>query len=349
VEDKMKFLIGSKEEFNDFVKSIKKEDKVCIFAHDDLDGITSVIFLEKIFGNKGIENYSIEFIPLNKERIYHLNDFIKDSGFTKCFFLDLNLDQYLDVFIEIRNHFDIFLIDHHTINPELKDSKNILKSVKEDCVGYVLYLIAKDYFDVSSFNWLVCSTLISEYSFTSESHLDFIKKFYLDFTKDNLWRSEIGKLTHVLDFAIIHYKKDLMNVCKLIESKDLNSLKKASIEVEKEIERNKKLFQKEAEYSSKKDIYFWYFNSKFNITSQLSNILSCAKPDSTFIFVSDIKNNKKEMKVSARNQNSKRNMKQLLEKAMEGFSGAVFGGHVPASGGSFRKKDFEKFKKNILE
>jgi len=44
----MEYLIGNKETFLTFLNKITKEDKIAILSHDDLDGIASCIFLEKI-------------------------------------------------------------------------------------------------------------------------------------------------------------------------------------------------------------------------------------------------------------------------------------------------------------
>ena len=44
----MKYLLGSKKDFHDFINLISKEDKVGIVTHTDVDGVVSGIFLQKI-------------------------------------------------------------------------------------------------------------------------------------------------------------------------------------------------------------------------------------------------------------------------------------------------------------
>ena len=41
-------------------------------------------------------------------------------------------------------------------------------------------------------------------------------------------------------------------------------------------------------------------------------------------------------------------MNKLMKKGVSGLENATGGGHVPAAGGRFMKKDLEKFKENIL-
>jgi nanoRNase/pAp phosphatase (c-di-AMP/oligoRNAs hydrolase) len=78
-------------------------------------------------------------------------------------------------------------------------------------------------------------------------------------------------------------------------------------------------------------------------------ILSVEKKDQTFIFVSDVKDEKDFVKVSSRSQSGKEDLNLLLKKGIQGLKNASAGGHVKASGARFMKKDLEKFKRNILE
>jgi len=54
------------------------------------------------------------------------------------------------------------------------------------------------------------------------------------------------------------------------------------------------------------------------------------------------------LKISARNQKGKRDMNKLLGESVKGLEEATGGGHPKAAGGTFLKKDLEKFKQNIL-
>jgi len=346
--NKMKFLLGKKEDFVNFLDSIKDVDRVAVLGHNDLDGMTSAIFLEKILLNKGIKPVFIDFVVIGKEKIKAKFEFFKSKKINKIFIVDLNVDSYSDLFREAGTNFDFLLIDHHPVNPLFENVKGIIKSEKDDCTGYFMAVLAKDYFDVENYNWLICATLISEYSFKSEKHVGFIKTIYPDFDVNKVWNSEAGKFSNMLDFAIIYYKKNLRKVYKLICDKDLVQLQNAADEVRKEVEKYKKKFEKEAEYYPKQDLYFWYIGAKFSISSIVNNLVSCNHPDSTLIFVSDIDDKLGYVKVSARNQNSKRDMRETLKRGMKDLEEANCGGHIAASGGSFRKVDLEKFKQNLI-
>ncbi|MFH1327149.1 MAG: DHHA1 domain-containing protein [archaeon] len=344
----MKYLLGSKQDFKNFVDSITKEDKVGVVTHNDLDGIASLIFLEKILKTKNIKIKFMNFFTLSPQEFKSLPLKVKKAKLTKVFVLDINLDQYPESFVQLRENCDCFLIDHHTINPNLNIQDKILKTTGVDCVAFVFYDLAKDYIDVKEWNWLVCATMISEYSFKGEEQTNFIKSFYSDFNSEQPSDSEIGRLADEIDWAIIYAKDNLEKVYDLVKDKDLESIKKYSKEVEQEGKKWVNEFKEKAEYFQDKNIYFYHINPKFRMMTNIVNKISSIFPDNSILVFSNVSNNKNLIKVSARNQNKKANMVELLAKGIKGLKGAISGGHIPAAGGSFRKEDFEQFKKNIL-
>ena len=64
--------------------------------------------------------------------------------------------------------------------------------------------------------------------------------------------------------------------------------------------------------------------------------------------VSDVLDKKGFVSLSARCQNGKVNLNDILKKATGDFNNCTVGGHIQAAGGVFLKKDVKKFKENLL-
>src|SRR3989344_6756786 len=117
----MEFIIGSKKEFLDFLNAINNRDRVGILTHNDLDGIASAIFLQKILENRGINLEFIDFLTYKKGMFDLAISKIKKRSVNKLFLADLAADSSdLEGFEKLRGEVDSFLIDHHPVHPDLK-------------------------------------------------------------------------------------------------------------------------------------------------------------------------------------------------------------------------------------
>ena len=127
----------------------------------------------------------------------------------------------------------------------------------------------------------------------------------------------------------------------------VEKLEKYSKEVEKEVVNLINNFEKEKNvYGKNEDIYFWEFETKFHIKPIVSTILSFKNPDKTFIFISS---RDEGYSISARRQDKKVDLPKLLKKLLKGFEDSSSGGHIPAAGGYFLKKDLPEFRKRLEE
>lgn len=345
----MEFLIGNEKEFFNFVNSINSKDKVVILTHTDLDGIASGVFLEKILASRKIKIEFIKFIQYSSGLLKKIFKEIQSKEITKLFILDFNADTEengLDDFELIRSSIDTFLIDHHPSSPNLKNKRNILKTKSTDCASLALYTIGKEYLKEKFYQELVCSAMITDFSFKDQDNLNFINNIYPDF-KENSLNSFIGKRADMLSLALIYFKSKLIKPYRLIKKNKINELEKYSSEVQTEIARIINEFETKKEYYKEKDIYFYYFESKFGISSYVSTELSIRYPTKTFIIASN--RDKDLFSLSARNQSGDQDMAVLLRKGIKDLSNATAGGHFKASGGSILKKDLNKFKENLLK
>jgi len=343
----MKYLLGSKKEFLDFLSNIRKKDKITILAHNDLDGLAATLFLEKILATRKIKANFIEFLGHHKEVLEEMTKKLIKNKISKVFFLDFSVDLgYLKDFEKFRKKFDTFLIDHHPINPNLKNKKGMIKTESNDCTALTLYDLAKDFFNVASLDWLACVAIVAEWSYKNPENMKFLQERYPGITDKNYENSEPGKTYMRIEAGLRYYKKDLKKVYGFIKDKNLESLKKIQKIIDSEIEKGMKEYKEKAEFYPEKNLYFAYFTPKFDLSSPLLTILSKKEPFTTFVLVSD---REKDLRLNLRNQESGKDMNVLVQKAIKGLKDGVSGGHFNAAGGSIQKEDVEKFKENLLK
>jgi single-stranded DNA-specific DHH superfamily exonuclease len=343
----IKFLIGNKNTFFNFIDLITKKDNIAILSHNDLDGLASAIFLEQILNNKKIRLKIVEFLNYKKGMFLELLPKLNEKKITKIFISDIGADQTdFDGFEKLRKNFDCFLIDHHPIDENLKNTKNIIKTESGDCVAYVLYELGEGLFERKKWEWLVCSAIITDMSYKKKEVFDFVRKIYPKITIKNIENSEIGELSKTISSALIYSRDDLMKIYNLLKTKNLSKLNLYRKIIDDELKKIIIDFKNKAEFYPDKKIYFYVFHSKYHINSFISTKVSYQNPNCSFVIVHEDNDNK--IKASARNQDKTRDMNELMRKGIKGIENAVAGGHVVAAGASFPKKDLEKFKRNLL-
>jgi len=341
----MKYLLGSKKEFYDFVNSISKEDKVGIITHTDLDGIASGIFLQKILESRNIKIEFIEFLDYGSDVLKN----VLKKDYTKLFFTDWNADNFVEDFEKLKQKGNVLVFDHHPLNENLKDKKGIMKTESKYCSAHALFDLAENYFNTKDFEWLVCCAIIADYTWDVEENFEFIKSIYPKTKKQDIWNSEPGKIGSKITNALIYYKKNLKRVYDLVLKKDFGELEKVEKIINGEVEKWIEKFEKEAEYYFEKNLYFYYGNPKYKITSKVASMISTKNPDKTIIFVSDVSDKNDFVKLSARNQSGNVVLGNVLKNCIKGFEDADASGHDKAAAGGFPKKYLNEFKKRLLK
>ncbi len=344
----MKFLMGHEKDFWNFVDSIKKEDKVAIISHNDLDGLASAFLLEKLLDFKKIKPKLIEIIDYGDLE----NCFVKckKEGINKILLSDIYADGRDDIafFINAFRDFDLFMIDHHPINPKIRNIKNIIKTETPFCATLIIYSLMKHYFDPSDSDWLLEAALVADRSYFAEENLKLLQIKHPSITEKNIMELIPGELMQTIGAAIIYYADDLKKVYNFLKEKNIKSMEKARKEIDKEFKKWTNEFKKNAEFYETKKILFFYGAPKFGITSAICTTLSIENPNKVIVFVSDSQREPGKCKVSARSNSGEVDVNILLQKSVRGLESAMAGGHKKASGGTFLKKDLEKFKKNLV-
>ncbi|MFW5847226.1 MAG: DHH family phosphoesterase, partial [Nanoarchaeota archaeon] len=315
---KPKFLIGNEKVFVNFIEEINSDDRIGIISHaSDLDGILSAILIEDILNNKGIENISVEFIEQDSRELEPVIKNFKSKRVNKWIFTDLYINGFaLKNFEELQTEFfeHVLLIDHHPIEPELKNNENIIKNTTSYCSSLAIYLMGvdNDFIEKDKFRKIVEAGAIAEYSFNDEDVLKWLKEEYSGFSIEKRYDFPPGKFCKQLVSTIIYYRDDIKKAYEIIKNQDWKEVLRLHYLVQEEIEFEIQKAKKEIEYFPEKKLNFYYFNPKFRITSVVATVLSDTKPKESFVILSDIpKTVPLKVKISARNQKATRDMNLL--------------------------------------
>lgn len=352
VIDKMQDFEKHKLNFFSFLSRVDENDKkVGIISHANCtDGMASVIFMIQILKKKfPWIDADINFITYTKGKLDELSIDFYDKGIRKVFVLDLNVDASLfDEFEKFKSKFDVLFVDHHPLNPDLRIDEKVIKTHKDDCTSLVLFRFGEDVINYDKWNWLACVTAVSEFSYKDEDNLKFIQKHY-DFNAENASGSKIFDLVNKINSLITYYSKDSLKAYEVLLKGDFNEIEKINKEVSEELDRCLKDFEENAEKYFDGYLCFYLFKPRFSFGSTLSTIMSVRHKGSTIIVISEVDEDNK-FKVSARNNGVLRySMNDMLKSGILGLEGALAGGHAVASGGSFLRRDLDKFKKNIID
>lgn len=344
----LNYIKGNKNDFLNFIDLITKEDKVAIMTHTDLDGLASGIFLEKILENKGINIDYIDFLEVKTDMVEEVSVKLKSKNITKVFFTDLSIDNAdIEGFRELRKDMDVFLIDHHPMNENIKNLDNVIKTDSQDCVAMTCFFMGEDFIDTKEWAWLCCAAIFSDFSYKEKKNLEYIQSIYPDVDEDNISSSIPGLNGRKINSALIYYENDKKYVYDLVKNRDLEKIEEIHSILEDEIEKIIFDFNSKAEHYKDRHLHLYEIDSKFNITSTVCSIISKMKKEDTFVFYQRKSNGI--IKFSARNQGGTEDVGNLMKKCTEGIEEASGGGHKPAAAAKIQEKDFDEFKKRLIE
>jgi len=339
-----------KTNFFSFIDKIKHDEKVGIIAHANcIDGMASTVFMVEILKKKYPSvKVDINFISYTAGSLDKLAERFKKIEIKSVFVLDLNVDVSLfEEFENFRKNFDVLLVDHHPLNPNLRIDEKIIKTHSADCTSFVVYKFGEDFIDYKKWNWLVCVASVSEFSWKNPENLKFIQSYYPAYTPGDE-DSDLLKIVDKIGSLVIYYSKDSLKAYDLILKRNFDKIDEIHNEVSVELERCLKDFDKNAESHFNKHLYFYFFKSRFSLGSKMSTILSVGHKGSTIIVFSEVEGTDM-IKAGIRNNGEplKYTMTDLVRAGITGLENAMGGGHAPASGGSFLRKDLDKFKEQV--
>lgn len=340
------YLVGSKRDFLDFLDSIGLYDKVAILTHNDLDGLASGLFLEKILEVKGIKVDYIQFLDIRSDMVKEASVKLNELGITKVFFSDLNVESIdYEGFEDLKREKGVFLIDHHPTRENIKDISNMVKTSSEDCAALVTFVLGGDFLDSELWGWLVCSAIFADYAFRSEKNLKFVQSFYPEVTLENISSSIPGLNARRISSALIYYRNDIQYVYNLVKERNIDELSEIHELIEEEVYKMVDNFSENKEYYPQNEIYFYEIKSRFDILSYVATLIGGTDPEKNFLFMYRTKDF---VKFSARSSGLKLDMGHLMNEGTEGLPNSEGGGHVPAAAAKVPEEYVEIFKERIL-
>lgn len=341
--DKIDFLIGSEKRFSEFISKLNDKDKIALVSHVDTDGIVSAKVVNKVLNADMLK--FVDYAELNDSLVEGL----KKSGVKKVVMTDLCVKNR-EFILKIEKFAEILLIDHHPPLEDFNSERTVFIDAQGYCAAYMCYYLFSKVQNLEKMDWLVACASVADWMYFKNA--SWMKEIYEKYGDEFVGTPEMVResrkfwpLIVVISNAIIYFTEDLKRVYDSIgdEFGKVGDLGKYSDEVEAEIENCLRRFEKEKILI--KDGYFWEFSSKLPVRSSVITIASCRNPGKTIIMAQE---KGAYYKFSARRQDGKVNVNELLVNLTRGMEGSNAGGHAMASGGFILIKDKEEFKKRLL-
>ena len=352
-------LLKVKQRFSAFTKNLTPADKIAIVYDSDADGFSAGILaakgIEKLRGRRPdlcmVQEHKRSTI--SKQTIQKL----KNSSITKIIFVDMAVEQDVDRLGEVTEFAEVVIFDHHKIY-NTPDSERVLLLKSQffsdiDGSKYptakLVYDIFADVIDMSDLDWISSVGIKGDMSY--EQWKDFVDDAI---EKNNLNIKDLESLVHIIGATITINRDEITELFEAFmqantpKELQIEKFKRYLKEVEDELQRLLNEFDKKAEINEELGLIFYMVESKLGVKSALVNVLSSQRfPEKTIIIMQE--NDNGMVTLSARRQDFKIRMNDLLEMATEGLSNAKAGGHIPAAGGILKKEDLETFKRRIAE
>ncbi len=361
------------------LKTIKKGEKIILYADADLDGVTSTIILKETIKNLG-GKISAVYFPDRERDGYGLNragiEFLKKFSPALLIVLDLGIGNFEEVKIAKKIGFEVIIIDHHEIlgkipeadivvDPKQRGDKYPFKDLAT--VGIVfklseLLLNGKMSNELRrNFLELVALGTIADLMPKREENEIFIQEGLSSI--QNSFRPGIKAFFEMEEFSKIDLNQKILKLTSILNIREneksipisfklftLNSVKEAKglieklLEKQKERKREVREILKEIEKTIGKEKIIFEGSEKWDF-STLGNVASllCKKfKKPTFIF----KKLNGESVGTVRGP-PKINTVSLMEKCKKYL--LTFGGHPQASGFRIKNENLEKFKNCLIE
>lgn len=328
------FIAGSEKRFAQFISNLD-ENKIAHLTHTDLDGISAAKIVNETI-NPDVRKF-IEYSELNSELLKDL----KKQKVKKLIITDLSITEP-EFIEEAEKNFEILIIDHHQFAKDYNSNKTFFINAQDFCATYLCYYLFSKVKDLEKFDWLVVCASLSDFMLKNK---EWIREVYKKYNNDeeidpNNEVGEFAKLKNKLDFALIYCKSrtSLEEAFNEIGGSlgKIGKLEEYSKIVEESIISALKKFEKEKQEINGRIL--WIFEPQFALGSKISNILSKQNPKKTFI---TIRFWEEKCFISVRRQDKKENAAEFLQKLLHGLENSNAGGHIPAAGGHFLKKDLQ--------
>ncbi len=346
----MKLEIGNEQRFFDFISKLNEKDKIALISHTDLDGIGAAKVINSVVEADIVK--LLQYDEVNEVLVEQL----KIDGYNKVIFSDLFVGN--EKFLKSLENFmeSILILDHHPAIKDWNSQKTIFIKVEEGyCATYLCYELFRKTKSIEKLDWLVACSCIAD--FCNVKNADWMKNVFAKyedeqgfserkgFIYEDVKKSKIYKLQWDITLATIYFKDNLKKVFDAIGDGfgDIGDLGEYVAKVQSEIDDYLLKFEEQKKEFS--EGYVFVSTPKFSLGSIISNLISSSGyPDKVILIISE---KEEGYSVSARCQNARMDMGSFVRKLISGLEGASGGGHRPAAGAYFLKKDLNEIMKRL--
>ena len=340
--ERPEWAAGSEERFSDFMRDLTGAERIALVSHTDHDGIAAAkvaqdaVSAQEIFfiDYSDMDEHFIE--KLRENRVTHvvmLDLMVKDSGFLE------RLGEFAKV----------LLIDHHTPEHDFNSARVVYMNAEGMCATYLAYYLFSKIKNLEARDWLVACACIADWCYLKNqgwmAHT--IEKYGERFVPTPEGVKKTGKFWDVqaaISLALVYFDSNLRRVFDSIGMSfgEIGDLGNYAGEVQEEIDAC--IARYEGEKQAIDGGFFWEFTSRFQVKSIVTTTISAERPDTTIIIG---KLDGERYYFSARRQDKKISMNDLLKKLIMGFTESNAGGHAAAAGGHIRLADVSEFKRRL--
>ncbi len=344
-----------------FIEGLSAKDDAGVLVHCDPDGLGSaVVLLEAIKQKTGKEAKALACSPYGGQELMQKKlDFFEYARCNKLIVADLSFDQD-DFFVKGAEKFceSVLFIDHHKVYKDLNSKKTVF--IKADFVSSIessaypasklCFDLFSDLVDLHRIDWVVAVGILGDVaglqwkefveSAMERSHCSFQE---LDECKEII--EAVGLLEPYQFTELVRAFWSVKSPREILSS----SFSRSLAEMRSEMDFWMQKFQNEKEAFPKIELIWFECKPRFPIKSPLVNKISIELyPKQTVVFVQDIRERDSHITVSARRQDGKVKVNDLLENAVKGIPDSLAGGHAPAAGARVPRGHLAQFKQNLL-
>ena len=356
---------GLLKRFDDFMRNLKSDDVIALYHDADPDGTCSAVIMAKAI--ERLVKKKIDFHVGRQKGEHYLSsemaDFFISKKVTKLITLDIAADEKPEGLLKAQKSANVLVIDHHKLYSNLNENSKVLLvkpqllyhpvDPQQYCTSKFVYDLASRHADVSDCDWIASVGVIADVA--SKMWVDFLtsvfKKYKIKLAQD-FFKSRLGKVAHTISSAEVYDEKNV-DLCfdvlyKSSQPKDVlkSEVCRFATFIDDEIQKLVRNAKSNAEWHFNGELMLYEIAPKYAVTSPLSTIIGFKYPSTTVVIISE---DDGRMHVSARRQDKKIAVNELLERAIIGFENATAGGHVAAAGASFYARDKQEFKRRIVE
>ena len=330
-----------------------------VIHHTDADGISSGVItvkaLEQIIGKKPASILPYDYGTDNMDQAFLAK--VKEQKADRIVMVDVGIDSNQEFVQELERLCDrLMIIDHHKLVHDFNSPTTVLvKAEQVSDTPASSYANAKLCFDlfskltnIASLDWLACVGITGDMAGKEWS------VFYSAVLKKHgLQQADIDKIVWMVGAVEILAFDKLGELCdEFYKAKNPKELLKSSFFAY--LDQYKSLVDEwEGKYGAgvksnpALELYWFTIKTPYRIKSTLANRISQKNPGKTIIIFQEYEGGS--IGFSARRQDGKIKMNDLLEISIKGIPTARAGGHAPAAAGGIPAEYREPFMKKLVD